>query len=118
MQSSLVQVPCRSGSPHGVLAGVHPVDVALAAAGLVCADADMTPSMNTTAISEIILTVRWLMIASLTVGAVYDRARLQFFLRKCPYSSSSAYSTHLNSFSCTFFSFRRYNGKLIFQGRV
>src|SRR6267142_540278 len=39
-------------------------------------------------------------------------------LRRCPYKSSSANSTHLYSITFAFFSKRRYRGMLIFQGRV
>ena len=38
--------------------------------------------------------------------------------RRCPYSSSSANGMHLNSRSCMPASMRRYNGRLIFHGRV
>src|SRR5215468_5308036 len=37
MQSSLVHVPCRSGSPHGVLGTAQALDVFAAAGGFVCA---------------------------------------------------------------------------------
>src|SRR5215813_9924601 len=96
-----------SGSPHGVFGGVH-----VFGGAFVCPVRASGANATTTASTRVMKRQNDFICGLLDYVSNYC-----FFLN-CPYNSSSANGTHLNSSNCAFFSTWRYKVMLIFHGRV